>query len=121
MMTKQKSPTLAQIKAANPEFFSRKNNKFFGTYKWSKSGHIVESPGKHGHTSRRWVDYETLELRSIIEIKEDGTTPDGYRCHKYRKFIGVSGEEYRYQEIDYRGEFIGEPITSEEFHAIPRA
>ena len=120
MLSKLKTPTLSEIKAANPEFFSRRNNKFFGTYKWSKSGHIVSSPGKHGQTSRRWVDYSTLELSTIWEITEDGTTPDGYRIHKTRRFLSVSGPEFKYQEIDHQGDFIGEPLTSEQFHAIPR-
>lgn len=121
MMTQSKSPTLAEIKAANPEFFSRANNKFFGTYKWGKSGRIVSSAGKHGHTSRRWVNYDTLKLSSIQEIKEDGTTADGYRVHKIRWFISIHGPEFRYQEIDQRGEFIGEPLTNDEYHSIPRA
>lgn len=121
MLSKLKTPTLSEIKAANQEFFSRGNNKFFGTYKWSKSGHIVSSPGKHGHTSRRWVDYDTLELAHILEIKENATTPDGYRIHKIRWFLSVSGPEFKYQEIDHQGGFIGEPLTSEQFYAIPRA
>lgn len=62
-----KSPTLSQIKAANPEFFSRVNNSFFGTHNWKKKGNIIWSEGKTGCVFRRWVDFDTLELHHIGE------------------------------------------------------
>ena len=121
-MTKQKPPTLAQIKAANPEFFSHKNDNFFGTHTWKKAGHIISSIGNDGFISRRWVDYDTLKLCVIWEVFEEVTAAEGGRNIQCRIFITRRDEpEDLYQEIDCRGEFIGEPLTSEEFYAIPRA
>jgi len=105
-----KSPTLAEIKTANPEFFSRGNSNFFGTYKWSKSGHIVSSPGKHGHTFRRWVNYETLKLVPILSRQIN---------RRERWFIGITeNETYYFQEIDCRGEFIGERLDNDQYQTL---
>lgn len=59
--------TIQQIKNANPEFFSRENNRAFGTRKVTKKGNVITLHNKHG------VDYRYVKPDlSLIFVHSDG-------------------------------------------------
>lgn len=79
-------PTLDDIKAAEPGFFSRENNKFFGTKKVYHYGNFIVLKNRRksiGHFGN--VDYHTSY--QIYEFKRTEQNPQGVLIHR-----GSSGE-----------------------------
>lgn len=95
--------TLDDIKAAEPEFFSRKTNKFFGTKKIYQYGHFLVLKNRRkrmGHFGN--IDYHTSF--EIYEFLKTNDTPQGLLLHR-----GSAGDLPSAKEMiklkDYRSRY----------------